>query len=46
LKNKIDRPLENMTTIRREKHQISKIRNARGDNNKHHRNPEKHQRLL
>jgi hypothetical protein len=33
--------------MRREKTQISKIRNAKGEiNNKHHRNPGNHQRLL
>jgi hypothetical protein len=29
--NKIDRPLENLTKMRREKTQISKIRNAKGE---------------
>jgi hypothetical protein len=29
--NKIDRPLANLTKIRREKTQISKIRNAKGE---------------
>jgi hypothetical protein len=29
--NKIDRPLANLTEIRREKTQISKIRNAKGE---------------
>jgi hypothetical protein len=29
--NKIDRPLANMTKMRREKTQISKIRNAKGE---------------
>jgi hypothetical protein len=28
--NKIDRPLANLTTLRKEKTQISKIRNAKG----------------
>jgi hypothetical protein len=30
-KNKIDRPLENLTKMWREKTQISKIRNAKGE---------------
>jgi hypothetical protein len=30
-KNKIDRPLTNLTKMRREKTQISKIRNAKGE---------------
>jgi hypothetical protein len=29
--NKIDRPLENLTKMRREKTQISRIRNAKGE---------------
>jgi hypothetical protein len=29
--NKIDRPLANLSTMRREKTQISKIRNAKGE---------------
>jgi hypothetical protein len=43
--NKIDRPLANLTKMRKEKSQISKIRNATVENNKHHRNPGNHQRL-
>jgi hypothetical protein len=31
LKNKIDRPLANLTKMRRQKTQISKIRNAKGE---------------
>jgi DNA-binding protein len=30
-KNKIDRPLANLTKMRREKTQISKIKNAKGE---------------
>jgi hypothetical protein len=30
-KNKIDRPLENLTKMKREKTQISKMRNAKGE---------------
>jgi hypothetical protein len=45
--NNIDKPLANLTNMRREKTQNSKIRNLkREDNNKHHGNPENHQRLL
>jgi hypothetical protein len=43
--NKIDRPLANLTKMRREKTQISKIRNAKGEIT----TPQKsknHQRLL
>jgi hypothetical protein len=29
--NKIDRPLANLTTMRREKNQITKIRNTKGE---------------
>jgi hypothetical protein len=36
--NKIDRPLSILTKMRREKTQLRKIR--KGDNNKHHGNPE------
>jgi hypothetical protein len=45
--NKIDRPLANLTKMRREKtpnQQNQKYK--RGDKNKHHRNPGNHQRLL
>jgi hypothetical protein len=42
--NKIDRPLENLTKMRREKIQISKIRNAKREIQ--HRNPGNHQRLF
>jgi hypothetical protein len=45
--NKIDRPLANMTKMRREKKpQISKIRNAKMGDNKHQGTPGNHQRLL
>jgi hypothetical protein len=45
--NKLDRPLEKLTKTRREKAQISRIRNAKGeDNNKYHGSPGYHQRLL
>jgi hypothetical protein len=45
--NKIDKPLGNLTKMRREKTQISKIRNKkRRDNNKHQGNPGNYQRLL
>jgi hypothetical protein len=44
--NNIDRPLANLTKMRREKTKISKIRNAKGRLNKHHGNPRNHQRLL
>jgi hypothetical protein len=45
--NKINRPLANLTKMRREKPQISKIGNAkRRDKNKHHGNPGNHQRLF
>jgi hypothetical protein len=41
--NKINRPLANLTKMRREKTQIRKIRNAkRGDTNKHHGSPGNH----
>jgi hypothetical protein len=44
---KIDKLLENLTTLRRGKMQISKIRNKKkGDNNKYQGNPENHQRIL
>jgi hypothetical protein len=43
--NKIDRPLANLTKMRREKTQIRKIKCKRGDN-KHHRNIGNHHRLL
>jgi hypothetical protein len=40
--NKIDKPLANLTKIRREKTHISKIRSKkRGDNNKHQGNRER-----
>jgi hypothetical protein len=32
---KIDKPLTNLIEMRREKMKINKIRNKRGDNNKH-----------
>jgi hypothetical protein len=35
--NKIDRPLKNLTKIKREKNPNEKLK--KGDNNKHHRNP-------
>jgi hypothetical protein len=44
--NKIDKSLAYLSKIWREKIQISKIRNKRGDNNKHQGNPGDHQRLL
>jgi hypothetical protein len=44
--NKIDRPLPNLTKMRREKDQISKIRSAKGRYQKHYGNPGNHQRLL
>jgi hypothetical protein len=46
--NNIDKPLANLTKIRREKTQISKIRKKIGErgNNKHQGNPRNHQRLL
>jgi hypothetical protein len=44
--NKIDRPLANLTKMKREKTQISKIRKVKGDNRKHHRNLGNHKRLL
>jgi hypothetical protein len=40
--NKIDRTLANLTKMRKDKTQISKIRYKRGDNNKHHGNPGTH----
>jgi hypothetical protein len=48
-KIKIDRPLTNLTKIRREKMQISKMRNAKGEITANtmeiHGNPGNHQRL-
>jgi len=45
--NNIDRPLANLTKMRREKTQISRNYECkRGDNNKHHGSPGNHQRLL
>jgi hypothetical protein len=44
--NKIDKPLATLTKMRREKTQISKIRNAKGDITRNHRNLGNHQRLL
>jgi hypothetical protein len=43
--NKINKPLVNLTKIRRQKSQISKIKNER-DNNEHHGNPGNHQTTL
>jgi hypothetical protein len=40
---KIDKPLANLTKMRRAKTQINKIRNEKGgDNNKHQGNPGNH----
>jgi hypothetical protein len=44
--NKSDRPLANLTKMRREKTLISKIRNAKGEITRNTRYPGKHQRLL
>jgi hypothetical protein len=44
--NKIDRPLENLTKMRTEKNQSVKSEMQRGYNNKRHKNPGNHQRLL
>jgi DNA anti-recombination protein RmuC len=41
---KIDRPLANLTKMRREKPKSVKSGMQKGDNNKHHRSPENHQR--
>jgi hypothetical protein len=44
---KIDRPLANLTKMRKEKNPNQKNQKCkRGDNNKHHGNPGNHQRLL
>jgi predicted PurR-regulated permease PerM len=40
--NKIDRPLANLTKMRREKTQISKIRNTKGEITKNYGNPGNH----
>jgi hypothetical protein len=45
--NKIEKSLENLTRMRKEKIQINKIRNEMGeDNKKYQGNPRNHQRLL
>jgi hypothetical protein len=45
--NKIERPLSNLTKMRREKTQISRIRNAKGKiTTNSHGSPGNHQRLL
>jgi hypothetical protein len=44
--NKIENPLANLTKMRREKTQISKVRNKKSrDNNKHYENPGNDQKL-
>jgi hypothetical protein len=44
--NKIDRPLANLTKMKREKPQNSKIRNAKGRQQQRNRNPGNQQRLF
>jgi hypothetical protein len=44
--NKIDELLANLTKMKRQKSQISKIRNKKGYDNKHQGNPENHKGLL
>jgi hypothetical protein len=45
--NRIDKPLANLTKMKREKTQISKIRKQkREDNNNYQGNPDNHQGLL
>jgi hypothetical protein len=43
---KTDKPLTNLTKIRREKTQFNKFETKRGDKNKHQENPGNHQGLL
>jgi hypothetical protein len=43
---KIDKPLVNLTKMRKEKTQIIKSEMKRGDNNKHQGNPGNHKRLI
>jgi hypothetical protein len=40
--NNIDKPLANLTEMRREETQINKIENKKEYHNKHQRNPENH----
>jgi hypothetical protein len=44
--NKIDSPLANLTNMRKKRPKLVKSETKRGDNNKQHRNPGNHQRLL
>jgi hypothetical protein len=44
--NKIDRPLANWTKIGEKKLKSVKSEMQKEDNNKHHRNPGNHQKLL
>jgi hypothetical protein len=44
--NKIDKPLANLTKMRRGKAQVSKIRNLKGEITTYQENPGNHQRLL
>ena len=44
--NKIDKPLARLINKKRERTQINKIRNEKGEVNRHHRNTKDHKRLL